>query len=231
MTRFALAVISTALCLISAAPLARAATEVPTQRIIGPGLDVGAGDAEGPAPFQLPPGVTRPSQEPPADEAGDDAPDVPPPTVYYGDAELPPAIASLRAELIAAAKSGDPEQLRPIIERQPEHPVFADQEAEDVIDTLKAESGDVEGREILAILLDILESGWVKIDEGTPNETYIWPYFAHYPADKLTPPQLVEVFQVMTAGDFAEIEATGVYSFYRVEIAADGRWKRFSMSE
>lgn len=228
MTRFALAVICTVLCLAGAGTRAHAATEVPTQRIIGPGLDVGAGDEEGPAPFQLPPGVTRPNPEQPVDEA---APDVPAPTVHYGDAELPPAIAALRAELIAAAKSGDPEQLRPIIERQSEPPVFAAQEAEDVVDTLKAESGDVEGREILAILLDILESGWVKIDEGTPDETYIWPYFAHYPVDKLTPPQLVEVFQVMTAGDFAEIEATGVYSFYRVEIAPDGRWKRFSMSE
>ncbi len=50
---------------------------------------------------------------------------------------------------------------------------------------LKSLAGDEEGQEILAILVDVLESGYVHLDAGTADELYVWPYFFAYPLDKL----------------------------------------------
>ena len=38
---------------------------------------------------------------------------------------------------------------------------------------------------------------------------YVWPYFARYPIDKLTPPQLVELFKLVFAGDYQTMLADG----------------------
>ncbi len=54
-----------------------------------------------------------------------------------------------------------------------------------------------EGREILAILIEVLEAGYVHVDVGTPDEMYVWPYFARYPVNALTPRQIVELFKLV----------------------------------
>ena len=56
---------------------------------------------------------------------------------------------------------------------------------------------------------------------------YIWPYFTRYPLDKLLGPQMVELFRLITAGDFQDMQDKGVYSFYRVGIGPDGTWHFF----
>jgi len=47
------------------------------------------------------------------------------------------------------------------------------------------------------------------------------------PIDKLTKPQLVELFQIMTAGDLEEMKEIGTYSFFRIGITPDGKWRFF----
>ena len=49
--------------------------------------------------------------------------------------------------------------------------------------------------------------------------------------DALDRRQLIEAYRVLTAGDFDEMRAVGSYEFYRLEIAADGRWLMFMAGE
>ena len=60
-----------------------------------------------------------------------------------------------------------------------------------------------------------------------PNELYVWPYFFAVPLDRLTPPQRVELFKIVTAGDYEEMKTYGTYIFYRVGITPEGRWSFF----
>jgi hypothetical protein len=62
----------------------------------------------------------------------------------------------------------------------------------------------------------------VHVDAGTPQEMYVWPYFSRYPIQDLTPEQKVELFRIVTSGDFAEMEQYGAWNFYRVGIGPDG---------
>jgi hypothetical protein len=171
-----------------------------------------------------------PDQTTPDDpDASSPAPasDLPIPIVEYDFSKLPPPVKRLREQLLEAAATGDIEKLRPIIAANGEEPQLSFNDIDDPITYLKSLSGDPEGREILAILTEILDAGYVHADEGTPDEMFIWPYFARYPVDKLTPPQLVELFKLIYAGDFEDMKADGTYLFYRVGITPKGVWKYF----
>lgn len=153
------------------------------------------------------------------------------PEVHYDLSTLPPAVAAMRERIIAAARSGDEAQMRAVIGLSNPPPVFSSTGEGDPIDILKAASGDTAGLEVLAILLDVLDAGWVVKGEGTPQVRYVWPYFAELPPSRLERRQLVEVYRVLTAGDFEEMRAVGSYEFYRLEIASDGRWLMFMAGE
>ncbi|HZP18596.1 MAG TPA: hypothetical protein VFB16_00155 [Bauldia sp.] len=155
------------------------------------------------------------------------ASDLPIPVVEYDFSKLPPPVKRMRDQILEAAATGDIEKLRPVIAANGEEPQFSFNDIDDPIAYLKSLSGDPEGREILAILTEVLDAGYVHADEGTPDEIYIWPYFARYPVDKLTPPQLVELFKLIYAGDFEDMKADGTYLFYRVGITPKGVWKYF----
>ena len=58
------------------------------------------------------------------------------------------------------------EKLRALMQAQPEPPAVSFGDPGDPIEYLKALSGDAEGREILAILLEVLESGFVACRRG-----------------------------------------------------------------
>lgn len=155
------------------------------------------------------------------------------PTVEYDLSKLPAPVKALRDKILAAAKTGDIEQLRPIMQGGSHLPnLGADQsDTKDPIAFLKGISGDPDGRELLAILSEVLEAGYVHVDAGTPQELYVWPYFARYPLDKLTPPQLVELFRLLTSSDYDEMKTYGAYLFYRVGITPDGQWSEFQAGD
>lgn len=150
------------------------------------------------------------------------------PTVEYDTDKLPPAVRRLREQIMDAAATGDPEKLKPIIEANGEPPAFSYNDiGDDPIEYLRSLSADPEGREILAILIEMLESGYVHVGAGTPDEMYVWPYFAHYPVDRLTGPQIVELLKIVFPGDLEDMRAFGHYLFYRVGLAPDGTWRYF----
>lgn len=153
------------------------------------------------------------------------------PAIHRDLATLPPAVAAMREKIIAAAKSGDYNEMRKVVGLSDPPPVLSPDSDVDPIDAMRTGSGDPAGLEVLAILLDVLDAGWIVKDEGTPQARYVWPYFADYPLEAVTPAQLVEIYRVLTSGDFEQMRADGSYEFYRVEIAGDGRWLLFMSGE
>lgn len=151
--------------------------------------------------------------------------------VAYGAAGLPPAAAQAREALIAAALTGDIEALRPIFESQRVAPLVAGSASvSDPLAHLKNQSGDAHGREILAILIEILESGHVAVGQGS-TLTYVWPYFAEVPLAELEAPHYVELYRILTAIDVEEMERLGRYTFFRIGIAPDGRVRYFTAGD
>jgi hypothetical protein len=149
------------------------------------------------------------------------------PTILRSEADMPPPVLATRQKLIDAAKSGDLEKLRVLMQEQPEPPAVSLGDPGDPIEYLKALSADADGREILAILLEVMEMGFSHVGEGTEEEFYVWPYFAEYPLEALTPEQLVELFTLLTAADYEDMKSYGSYTFFRVGISPDGSWRFF----
>ena len=213
MTRFAAAF---ALLLAASAP-AGAETRVPIQTVQAP---------------NRPALVQAASPSAPAGRPGTAASDEPVPQVLHDLDALPAPVRRIREQLIAAAKSGDIERLRPIFEANETPPIITlGDKPKDPIAFWKEVSGDGEGREILAILLDILDAGYVHTDAGTPRELYVWPYFYRYPIDKLTPEQIVELLRIVTGPDFNQMKEMGGYVFYRLGVGPDGTWHFFVAGE
>jgi hypothetical protein len=205
-----------------------------------------------PAPIQPPPaaaGETAPdgdaepaiapegpeAVEPDGIEAGDDNParpmldpDAPVPEIIYDLERLPKPARRMRELILEACNSGDIERLRPLIGSGESATLLSLGGVDgDVIAFLKQASGDGEGHETLAILAEVLEAGFVHMDAGEENELFVWPYFFAVPLEKLTAPQKVELFRIVTAGDYEDMKSYGAYVFYRVGITPEGRWSFF----
>lgn len=204
--------------------------------------------ADNPAPGTAEPGIDEEGEElPPEDgipdpdplikapEQHDTAapePDEPPAEVFYDIEKAPEPVRRMRQLIIDAAATGDISRLRPLMNPGPDQTqVQLEGSDKDPIDLLKSLSGDPEGMEILAILLDILSTGFVHVDKGTPEEAYVWPYFAGKQLGKLTPVEKVELLRIVTAGDVAEMQEYGNYNFFRAGITPDGRWKFFTAGD
>ncbi|MBX9456311.1 MAG: hypothetical protein KL863_09965 [Rhizobium sp.] len=169
--------------------------------------------------------ITKPGADTSAADV--DIPEVP--VEFVNDLDtLPEPVKKMRAALVEAAASGTIENLRPLLGTgEDETQVSVGDAPEDPIAALKSLSGDSDGREVLAILLDIISTGAAHTDKGTPQEAYVWPYFAEKNLDTLSPPEMVELYRIVTAGDVTDMREFGGYNFYRLGISADGKWKFF----
>ncbi|UCI32758.1 hypothetical protein [Mesorhizobium sp. B4-1-4] len=155
-------------------------------------------------------------------------PEAPPPEVVYDLGKLPEPVRRMHDLIIEACKSGDIEMLRPMIGKGDSMTQLSLTDIDgDAVAFLKGLSGDPDGQEILAILEEVLSAGYVHVDAGTPQELYVWPYFFALPLDKLDAKQRVELFKIVTAGDFDDMKQFGAYIFYRVGITPAGQWSFF----
>ncbi|MER9939388.1 hypothetical protein [Mesorhizobium sp. M0088] len=163
-------------------------------------------------------GVTRPRVDP----------ETPVPEVVYDLGKLPEPVRRMHDLIVEACKDGDIEKLRPLIGTGESMTQISLTDIDgDAIAFLKGLSGDPDGQEILAILEEVLNAGYVHLDAGTPQELYVWPYFFALPLDKLDAKQRVELFKIVTAGDFNDMKQFGAYIFYRVGITPAGQWSFF----
>ena len=150
------------------------------------------------------------------------------PEVLRDFSALPQPVRRMRELILETAKHGDIEKLRDLIGVGGTATSLSLGGLDgDPIDYLKETSGDNEGFEILAILIEVLEAGFVHVDVGTDSEMFVWPYFFAWPLDKLSPQQMVELFRILTAGDMQDSQEFGAYVFYRVGIRPDGQWNFF----
>jgi hypothetical protein len=172
------------------------------------------------------PAASEPPQKSTADK--DKGHIVPPstvPEIITDLSRLPAPVARTRERLLAAARSGDLQQLAALMTYS--MPIFSFTDDKDPIAFWKANYPDSDGIEVLSILTMILESGFVRVDEGTPQEMYVWPYFVRMSLAALTPRQKVELFRIVTGGDYKDMMKLGVYAFYRLGISPDGTWQLF----
>jgi hypothetical protein len=215
-----------------------ALSEIQREELPGPSSSGESGKDEPNPGLTVP--LPDPIRNPSAEEQGrrEDAPgqlarpetdpDGPLPEIIYNLDRLPEPVRRMHGLIVEAAKSGNIEQLRPLIGLGEDGTQlsFGGTE-EDPIAFLKSLSGDDEGQEILAILEEVLSAGYVRLEPGAANELYVWPYFFAIPLDKLDARQRVELFKIVTAGDYEDMKAFGAYIFYRVGITPEGRWAFF----
>jgi hypothetical protein len=174
-----------------------------------------------PAPVQPP--ASRPAA---SDDAEAEEADVP--TILYDEALLPEPVRAMRTRIMEAAASGDIQALRPLIGSGSTATQLSLGEPDaDPLEHLAELSGDAQGQEILAILYEVLDTGFVMLEAGTPDEIYVWPYFYAVPLEDLDPRQRVELFKLVTAGDYEDMKIYGSYIFYRAGITPDGQWRFF----
>ncbi len=200
-----------------------------------------AGDAQpgaAPAPPQSPatsPAQPQPrsaQQTPPAASPARPAPRPPVSIDILPDNEdLRERVGSMREKLILAAKSGNIERLGIVFQTNETQPVFTRGGERDPIAFWKQASGDGNGHEILAILLNILDLPAALINKGTPQEMYVWPYLAHVPLDRLTPQQSVDLYRLMTAQDVRDMRTLNAWVFWRLGIGPDGTLHFFLAGE
>jgi hypothetical protein len=142
--------------------------------------------------------------------------------------KLPPQVQRMRQAILQAAVTGDIEQLRIPIEMNEIHPVFARSHVPDPIAYLKSVSADGNGRELLAVLFNILTAGYAISNPGTKDEMIVWPYHAVIPLNALTSGQEMEIYRFLPPARLKAMIAQGKYNFYSVGIGRDGVWHYFS---
>ena len=154
--------------------------------------------------------------------------DIPIPEIITDLNALPFPTRKMRDLIIAAARTGDIEKLRPYLGYGDDVTMLSLGGFDgDPIEFLKSLSGDADGHEILAIITEVLEAPPAKSEAIAGEVIYIWPYFYSYPFDKLTDAQRVQMYRIITHGDFEEMIQYGSYIFFRLGITPEGRWQFF----
>ncbi len=145
--------------------------------------------------------------------------------------QLPAPVARTRERILAAARTGDLKSLVTVMQSNETMPIFSNTEARDPAVFWKESYPDSAGIEVLSILVSILETPFVHVEKGTPQEMYLWPYFARVPLQTLTAGQKVELFRIITGADYKDMLEAGNYSFYRAGIGPDGTWHFFTAGD
>jgi hypothetical protein len=211
------------LAFLAAVALAAAAAPASALSEIGPDSSRTTGEAAGGDG-----GVPIPGTGSEAGAREADGENEPLPAILTDPALLPEPVRRMREQMIEACRSGDIEALRGLIATGDDATQLSFGGVEgDPIDYLREISGDGEGHEILAILAEVLEAGFVHLDAGTPQEIYVWPYFFAYPLERLDGRQRVELFRLVTALDYEDMLSFGGYNFFRVGITPAGHWAFF----
>jgi hypothetical protein len=152
-----------------------------------------------------------------------------PPEVSRDLERLSPPVRAMRTALLEAARSGDIERMRSAIERNEMPPVFARGQkaptvSEDLLKILRERSGDGLGREAMAQAITMLALGYARINAGSAQEMYVWPYLAALDPAKLDPEQEVDAYRIVRPADLAGWRAKGRWLGPRLGIGPDGTW-------
>lgn len=137
----------------------------------------------------------------------------------------------MRAAILAAVETGDFAELKLAMDLNELKPEFGGPAGADPIAYLKSQSGDPAGREMLAILGRILDSGWAAIPGGRDienNRIYVWPHFAEVPLSDLKPADEVALYRLITPAEASAMRSAKRWQWWRLSIGADGVWHMFT---
>ena len=140
---------------------------------------------------------------------------------------LPVLVQAMHEAILQAARSGDINMLTPVLEMNELKPTVSFGESQDPITYWRRTSGDGDGRQVMAILAEILEMPYAHVNPGTDNEMYVWPYLAEVPLDKLAPAQQVDLYRLVSPEEVKAMKDFGAYIQYRLGIGPDGTWHFF----
>ena len=153
------------------------------------------------------------------------------PEIHHDANDLPIRVREMRQWIIEAARSGDIEELGPVLESNELPPLVSFDGTPEPIGFWKTKSRDGHGREILAVMLEIFEMGYVKLRDGTSEEIYVWPYLAEVPFGTLAPAQIVDLHRLVPADREKDMLKAKRYSHYRAAISKDGTWQYFTADD
>ena len=146
--------------------------------------------------------------------------------VLYDFNALPEPVKRMLQQIAAAAESGEIETMRPVFELNELKPMVATEYVDDPVAFWKKASADGTGRDVLAAMLNVAASGYVRVGQGQ-NEMFIWPYFAETDLAKLTPAQEVELYRIVPPAQALAMKKAGKYTYYRLGISPNGVWQYF----
>ena len=146
--------------------------------------------------------------------------------MIYDFNRLPDEIRDTLQSIVVAAQSGNIDEMLPVLEENELPPMLSATAVSDPIAFWKKQSADGQGRDILAAMMNVFSSGFMRKGEGK-DVLYIWPYFAEMDLTKLTPAQEVDFYRVVPPPLGAEMKKSGKYTYYRAGIGADGVWHYF----
>ena len=140
---------------------------------------------------------------------------------------LPEAVGRMRAAMLSAAMSGDIEAMRIPVEMNEIPPMIAAEKIADPVAYWKKISGDGQGREIMAIMVELFRTGFVRKAAGTGGRDVCLALFRRIPLDKLDAAQEVELLTLVTPERLKAMRVAGRYDHYQIGIAHDGTWHFF----
>lgn len=140
---------------------------------------------------------------------------------------LPVQVQAMHEAILQAARSGDIDMLVPVLEMNELKPTVSFGASEDPVTYWRRTSGDGEGRQVMAILAEILEMPYAHVNVGTDTEMYVWPYLAELSLEKLAPAQQVDLYRLVSPEDVKAMKEFGAYIHYRLGIGPDGTWHYF----
>lgn len=91
-------------------------------------------------------------------------------------------------------------------------------------------SADGAGAEVLAIAADLLALPPARLAIGKDPENtfvYVWPYLAELPPGELTAPETVDLLRLVPNKAAKDMRKKGMWTWWRLAIAADGTWLVF----
>jgi len=143
---------------------------------------------------------------------------------------LPQSVADIRNAILAAAQSGNIDELKVAFDMSGTLPDIGVPAADDPIKALKAKSADGQGHEILAALIELLNMPPAVQPFGRDienNLVYVWPYLTERPLDRLTPSEDVDLHRLVSPVKAAEMHKKNRWMWWCVVITADGNWLMF----
>jgi hypothetical protein len=177
------------------------------------------------APKSQQPAAPAPGSEAPK-QAAPESPAPRGPEVIYDFNRLPDPIRETLQSIVVAAQTGNIDEMLPVLEENELPPMLSSTAVGDPIAFWKKASADGKGQDILAAMLNVFSSGFLRKGEGK-EAMYIWPYFAEMDLTKLSPAQDVDFYRIVPPPLGIEMKKSGKYTYYRAGIAADGVWHYF----